>query len=197
MTTGRLEAFSDGVFAVAITLLVLNLNVPDRPVADLGHYLGEHWADYVAYVVSFITIGIVWINHHSMIARLARPDHTILILNVLLLMSVGVLPFATHVMAKYLTQSAGEHLAAGIYSGAFLLMALVFSVLNHTILMRRPQLLADPMGQEERRRVFRWAVSGVVPYVVSTALAPVSPYVTLALCGAIAVFYALPIASGR
>ena len=72
---------------------------------------------YAAYVTSFLTIGIIWINHHVMIRRLREPDHTILFLNLLLLMSIAVLPFATSLMAAYLRESSGQHLAAAIYSG--------------------------------------------------------------------------------
>lgn len=183
--------------AVAITLLVLNLTVPPPPDPHLAHSLLKHWPDYLAYVVSFVTIGIVWINHHSMVSRLERGDHVILVINLLLLLTIGLLPFATNLMASYLTQSSGERLAAGVYSGAFLLMGLAFSLLNWNIFIRRPQLLAQPMGDVERRTVFRRAASGVIPYVIATAIAPLSAYASLAICAAVAVFYALPLASGR
>ena len=137
MSTNRLESFSDGVIAVAVTLLVLNIEVPSPGSGhSLGHELAHQWPTYAAYVTSFITIGIIWINHHAMISRLARADHSILILNLLLLMCIVLLPFATELMAAYLRASSGE------------------------------------------------------------ALAAVSPYLTLAICAAVAVFYALPIASG-
>ena len=113
MGTNRLESFSDGVIAVAITLLVLGISVPPPGTGEpLGHALLGHWAQYAAYATSFITIGIIWINHHVMIGRLREADHPILILNLLLLMSIGILPFATELMAKYLQQSHGESLAA-------------------------------------------------------------------------------------
>ncbi len=98
MGTNRLESFSDGVIAVAITLLVLGITVPvpeSHAHQSLAYALGQEWPDYVAYVVSFVTIGIIWINHHAMLSRLVTADHPILILNLLLLMSIGVLPFAT------------------------------------------------------------------------------------------------------
>ena len=92
MGTNRLESFSDGVIAVAITLLVLGITVPNPRrirIAACVYELGTHWPDYAAYAVSFVTIGIIWINHHAMISRLREADHTILILNLLLLMSIG------------------------------------------------------------------------------------------------------------
>ena len=111
MSTNRLESFSDGVIAVAITLLVLNIRVPDPGTNDLAHELGHEWPAYAAYVTSFLTIGIIWINHHVMIGRLRRTDHQILILNLVLLMTIGLLPFATDLLAQYLKSCHGQHLA--------------------------------------------------------------------------------------
>ena len=197
MGTNRLEAFSDGVIAVAVTLLVLDIHVPPiSPDETLLHALLHNWPHYAAYVVSFMTIGIIWINHHAMISRLARADHSILILNLLLLMSIVLLPFATELMAAYLRASSGQSLAAGVYSGAFLLMAVAFAALNRHILLARAHMLSIEIPLEERRRILARSVSGLAPYLVATILAVVSPYATLAICGALAVFYALPLASG-
>jgi uncharacterized membrane protein len=192
----RLEAFSDGVIAVAITLLVLNIVVPRPPVHDLAHELGRHWPSYDAYAISFITIGIIWINHHVMIGRLRQADHAILILNLLLLMTIGLLPFATNLMSAYLNQSHGERLAAAIYGGAFLAMAVAFWVLNWHILMRKAHLLHTHLAEAERRRILARSFTGLPPYVIATGIAFASQYATLAICAAIAVFYALPVASG-
>lgn len=197
MGTGRLEAFSDGVTAVAITLLVLGIRVPPPgPHQSLGHSLGVSWPNYVAYAISFVTIGIIWINHHAMIGRLTSADHSILILNILLLMTIGILPFATDLMATYLRQAHGQRLAAGIFGGSFLLMAIAFATLNHQILLRRPHLIAATLSIEERRRILERSITGLVPYAIATALAIVSAYATLAICAGLAVFYALPIATG-
>ncbi|MFZ0044049.1 MAG: TMEM175 family protein [Solirubrobacteraceae bacterium] len=197
MGTSRLESFSDGVMAVAITLLVLGISVPEpRAGASLGHELGTRWPEYAAYAVSFMTIGIIWINHHVMISRLREADHPILILNLLLLMSIGILPFATSLMATYLRQSQGQTLAAVIYAGSLLVMSVFFSLLNHTILIKKPHLLREPLSLEGRRRIFRRAFAGVIPYAVATPLGVVSPYLTIGICALIAAFYMLPIASG-
>jgi len=202
VSMGRLEAFSDGVIAVAITLLVLNIEVPVvNPHAatgcrTLGCALADQWPAYAAYVVSFLTIGIIWINHHVMIRRLREPDHMILFLNLLLLMSIAVLPFATSLMAAYLRKSEGQHLAAAIYSGSFLLMALFFAALNRHLLLVKPDRLREEIPAERRRQILARSISGVIPYAIATALAAVSSYLTLAICGALAVFYAFPIASG-
>jgi len=199
VSTGRLEAFSDGVIAVAITLLVLNIHVPTPPLLPgrtLAHELGANWPVYAAYVTSFLTIGIIWINHHVMIRRLREPDHMILFLNLLLLMSIAVLPFATSLMAAYLKQSRGQHLAAAVYSGAFLVMALFFATLNRHLLLVKPQSLREEIPVERRRQILARSISGVIPYAIATVLAVVSSYVTLGICAALAVFYALPISSG-
>jgi uncharacterized membrane protein len=199
VSTGRLEAFSDGVIAVAITLLVLNIGVPsfaETKHHGLAHALWRNWPVYAAFLTSFLTIGIIWINHHVAIRRLREPDHAILFLNLLLLMSIAVLPFSTSLMATYLKQSQGQHLAAAIYSGALLVMALCFAALNRHILLVKPHRLREELSLERRRQIFYRSFTGVIPYAIATALAVVSPYVTVAICSALAVFYAFPIGSG-
>ncbi len=191
-----MESFSDGVIAVAITLLVLNIVVPTPGTGKLVHQLLSQWPRYAAYVTSFLTIGIIWINHHAMIGRLREPDQPILILNLLLLMWIGLLPFATNLMAAYLKQRHGENVAAAIYSGSFLAMSLTFAALNRHILLTKAHLLQTDMSEERRRQILARSLTGLIPYALATALAAVSPYVTLAICGALAVFYALPIATG-
>ena len=194
--TNRLESFSDGVIAVAITLLVLGLSIPNPDKGRLAHQLGHQWPQYAAYVVSFVTIGIIWINHHAMIARLSQADHSILILNLLLLMTIGVLPFATGVMASYLRDPHGQSLAAAVYSGCFLLMSMAFGTLNRHILLNRAHMMAAELALNDRRRILARSAIGLAPYLVATILAFVSAYATLAICAAMALYYALPTASG-
>jgi uncharacterized membrane protein len=197
MSTGRLESFSDGVFAVAATLLVLNITFP-KPTStvQLGHDLAQQWPIYAAYVTSFITIAIIWMNHHAMIGRLARADHSIVILNSVLLLTIGVIPFGTSLLASYLRQGSGDHLAAGIYGAILLAMSISFSLVNRQILFGRPHLMKRELSLQHRRKIFARAVAGIVPYIVATALAPVTPYATLVIAAALATFYALPFASG-
>jgi uncharacterized membrane protein len=195
MSTNRLEAFSDGVFAIAITLLVLDIHVPEPGSGDLGHELLAQWPSYAAYVISFITIGIIWINHHAAFSRLRAVDHSILILNLLLLLSVGVLPFTTSLMATYLKEGSGEGLAAAIYGASFLVMGGFFVLTNRQILFRRPRLLREPIPAEVARRTLQFAALGQIPYGLAVVLAFVSPYITLGICAACAVYYALPVAS--
>jgi uncharacterized membrane protein len=195
MSTNRLEAFSDGVFAIAITLLVLNIDVPRPGSGHLGHELLAQWPSYAAYVISFLTIGIIWINHHAAFSRLRTVDHSILILNLLLLLSVGILPFTTSLMATYLKEGSGENLAAAIYGASFLLMGALFGLANRQILFRRPRLLREPIEPRAARSILEFAALGQIPYLLAVVLAFVSPYITLAICAACAIYYALPVAS--
>jgi uncharacterized membrane protein len=197
VSTSRLESFSDGVIAVAITLLVLDIVVPGHQHATLATNLGKEWPHYAAYVISFITIGIIWVNHHAMVGRLREADHTILMFNLALLLTIGLLPFATSLMARYVNEGGGDaKLGAAVYAGAFLLMSIVFALMNRHILLNRAHLLERELPEARRRQILARSLSGLVPYVLATALAAASPYVSLAICGAVAVFYALPIAQG-
>jgi uncharacterized membrane protein len=195
VSTNRLEAFSDGVFAIAITLLVLDLSVPEPGSGELGHELLAQWPSYAAYVVTFITIGIIWINHHAAFSRLRSVDHSILLWNLLLLLTVSVLPFTTRLMAEYLKEGSGERLAAGIYGASFLVMGAVFAATNRQILLKRPQLLKEPIPPETGRRLLQLAALGQIPYVLAVVLAVVSPYLTLAICALTAFYYSLPVAT--
>ena len=198
MSPGRLEAFSDGVFAIAITLLVLDIHVPDpSTTADLAQHSVCQWPSYVAYGVSFLTIGIIWINHHAMLRRIKAIDHEILILNLLLLLCVGLLPFTTALMAAYLKEFGGRDACRGD------LCRLVPPDVSR---LRRHEL-DDPVSQgpSARRADSTPRPAGrsspgespaCFPYLAAAILAVLSPYVSLAICGAVAAFYALPLASG-
>jgi uncharacterized membrane protein len=191
-----MEAFSDGVFAIAITLLVLEIHVPEPGSGEsLGHELLAQWPSYAAFVVSFLTIGIIWINHHAMVRRLRQADHSILVWNLFLLMTVSALPFTTALMAAYLKESNGESLAAAIYSGSFLLMGIVFAGMNRHILFSRPSFLEEVLDEDTRRLTLKAAVAGLLPYAIATVIAPLSPYLTLAICAGVGAFYASPVAS--
>ena len=194
MPTNRLEAFSDGVIAIAITLLVLEIHVP-APGGEhsLGHELADQWPSYAAYVVSFLTIGVIWINHHAMIARLAQANHTVLALNLLLLMTIAVIPFTTALVADYLRESEGEKLAALVYGGSLMAMSIAFYTTQGYVLYGRGGALARPeIASAERRAIRARNRVGLLPYAIATAAAALSPYLTLAICGAVAAFYALP-----
>jgi uncharacterized membrane protein len=193
MPKNRLEAFSDGVIAVAITVLALNLPIPAAIHGrDLAATLGHRWPTFAAFAVSFLTIGIVWVNHHAMLRRLARVDHAVLFGNLLLLMSICLVPFSTALFAEYLTASHGAHLAAAIYGGSLLVMSCCFFGLQRHVLVRRPELLHEGISAEDRRKVLKRNRFGLLPYAVATAAAALSGYVTYAITVVIAIYYALP-----
>jgi len=132
MDTGRLEAFSDGVFAVAITLLALDLAIagPGHGHPSLGSQLADHWPSFAAYVVSFATIGIIWVNHHTLFRNFSEIDRTMLFLNLLLLFFVVTIPFATSTIAAYLRGGGKDaSLAAAIFEGVFEGMSIAFALL--------------------------------------------------------------------
>ena len=126
MGKGRLEAFSDGVFAVAITLLVLDLHLSGR--GGLTHQLWSEWPQYAAYVVSFMVIGIIWVNHDGLMEKLVRVDRWVLFLNLLLLLFVVLIPFPTSVVAQYLRHGSWDaKVAVAFYNVVMEAMGLAFS----------------------------------------------------------------------
>ncbi len=189
---GRVELFSDAVIAVAITLLVLDLRVPEPGGAEtLGHLLAEQWPSYVAYVISFLAIGIIWINHHAMLRRVVGVDHSLLVLNLLLLLCIVVLPFSTSLLATYLDAPSGGRLAAVVYAGSFLVTSSVFVAMQHHLLIRRPQLLRDPHTSAETRAILIRAAVAPPAYLLAAAAGLLAPYVTLTVCVAMGLFYLL------
>src|SRR5215813_6283107 len=122
MSTGRAEAFSDGVFAVAITVLVFGLLPIGTGKLD-AHVLLQAWPEYFAYVVSFLTIGIMWMNHHTILAHVTRVDRPLLVINLLLLMVVVAIPFATELIADNLTHEGGT---AAVVTYGLVMVAMSF-----------------------------------------------------------------------
>jgi uncharacterized membrane protein len=186
MTKNRLEAFSDGVFAVAITLLVLEINVPGGE--NLWHQLKEEWPSFASFFVSFWVIGIIWVNHHGVIDHLKRADRGVLYLNLLVLMSVVLIPFATALMAEHLKSGADEHVAAAVYAGAFVLMAVAFGVLWEYITRHREKLGVELSDEEVRRRSLAFQIGNPF-YAIAVIVAFISPAAVLAIIGALAVYY--------
>lgn len=190
--TGRVEAFSDGVMAVAITLLVLDLRVPEpEPGRSLASGLLELWPNALAYVISFIAIGIMWLSHHTMFHRLARVDQSVLVLNLVLLLCIVVLPFTTSVLSSYLDVPGQGVLAAVLYAGSFLVTSSLFFALQYHLLKRRPHLLREAPDPVQTRSILRRGLVSIPVYVLAAAAALVSPYLTLGICMALGLFYLL------
>jgi uncharacterized membrane protein len=193
MSTGRLEAFSDGVFAVAITLLVLDIHPPgDAHSADeLWRRLGDLWPHYAAYAVSFLVIGIVWVNHHAVMDLIARVDRQLAFLNLLLLMAVALIPFATAVLADYLARGGpAAHSAAAAYSGVISLMGIAFGAL-WIYASRDARLLVDDFPRGELPRITRRFVIGTPIYFSAIGVAFLSAPACLVMHAALATYYAL------
>ncbi len=187
--TGRLEAFSDGVFAVAITLLVFGIATPDVGQGHLSRKLLDQWPSYATYVVSFLTIGIIWVNHHGTFARIARVDRPLLFINLLLLMAVSFIPFPTSLLGKYIVQGGDNAKAAAVvYAGTMTAMSLGFTGVWAYAVTRG---LLHPERIDHRRArstIPRFSV-GLFIYGVSIGLALVNPTLDLALFALLALFY--------
>jgi uncharacterized membrane protein len=188
--TRRAESFSDGVFAVAITVLIFNLLPIARPGISARELL-HAWPQYAAYVVSFLTIGIVWLNHHSMLSRLSRVDRTFLSLNLLMLMSVVAIPFPTALVADNLGRGSptdGARVATVVYGLVMIVMSVTFSGMWVYLSGHRGALIARPL----RSPLQAWVrfSAGLAGYVAATLVAAfVSPPASLAIYGVIAVYY--------
>jgi uncharacterized membrane protein len=192
MRTDRLQALADGVFAIALTLLVLELPAPAHDTTDLAADLVHAWPFYAAYVVSFVTLGIVWVNHHRLMDAVARADRTLLELNLLLLLFVGLVPWPTGLLAEHLRDHTQSSAAAVTYGVVMTLMSGTFTVI-WLRLTHRSSLLRDTDRSTLRRAVRRSAI-GPIAYAISTGIAVVSAPVAFALFALTAVFFAV---SGR
>lgn len=190
MDTTRLEAFSDGVFAIAITLLVLEIKVPP-PDTTLGAELLQLWPSYLAYVVSFLVIGAIWINHHAMFRHIVRVDETLLLLNVLHLMLVAFLPFPTAVLAEAFHRGTDEPVAAAFYGGILTVVGIFVNVMWRYA-ARGHRLLGTHLTVKEARQIGRRFLIGPIVYAIATAIALVVPWLALLLYLLLNVFYLWP-----
>jgi uncharacterized membrane protein len=191
VNTTRLEAFSDGVFAIAATLLVLDLHVPEDAADGLGAALAAQWPAYAAYLVSFLTIGIIWVNHHALIAHARRADRTLLFLNLFLLLTASVIPFPTSLLGDYVTAAEGSHVAAAVYGGVMVANAVAFTALWRHV-THTARLLGGHMTPQRARQESRLFSIGLVAYAAGIALSFLSATAALVLYGLVAVFYVFP-----
>jgi uncharacterized membrane protein len=185
----RVEAFSDGVFAIAITLLVLNLKAPASRGA-VAHDLLAQWPAYVAYLASFGYIGVIWVNHHNLFTRIARVSGSLLWRNLALLLAMSVLPFPTAVVASAFQYRdiADERTAVIFYALVAGSAAATWLVLFH-FLSRAPYLLTNAahavfFAAERRRAVF-----GMVLYALSAVVAVWYPVAGLVIACVLPLFY--------
>jgi uncharacterized membrane protein len=190
METTRLEAFSDGVFAIAITLLVVAIALP-APGGSLRLELIRLWPSYLAYAISFFVIGAIWINHHGMFQHIVRTDNSFLVLNILQLMAIAFIPFPTAVLARAISTGSDERIATAFY-GLTLFAVGIFVNLMWRYAARDRRLLDEALPDPAIRRIGRLLLVGPVVYAVATLAGFVMPWVALAIFIGINIFFLWP-----
>jgi uncharacterized membrane protein len=187
--TSRIEAFSDGIFAIAITLLVLELHIPElAPGERLWPALLDEWPQFGAYLTSFAILGIMWVNHHSMFRQIQRADRGLMFLNLGLLLWTALLPFPTNLFAEFLQdEGSNAHVAAAVYSTNLTFAAIFFSAIWWHAL-RNHLIDHDMTPAEQRSAVLRYSV-GTLLYAAAIGLSFISAPVTLLVQFLLAVYY--------
>ncbi len=191
--TARVEAFSDGVFAIAITLLILEIKVPHEAGHDLWRRLLAEWPSYFAFVTSFATIGIMWMNHHRMFNLIARINPMLMIWNGVLLLGVTFVPYPTAVVAEYLGHD-GAKAAASFLAITYILIAIAFNLLwgYASSAARKPRLLRVPPGDAQVQAIRSAYRLGPLYYLVTLIAALWDAQVSVGLNLALAVYWAKP-----
>jgi uncharacterized membrane protein len=188
VTTARLEAFADGVFAIAATLLIIEVSV-DAPGSELGHALVHAWPEYAAYFVSVLTIGIMWVNHHACLEQIERADRIFLFVNLALLMCIAFVPFPTNLVAEHLRDD-GLRAAALTYGLTLTTTAVCFiSLWFYAATGRR--LIAASADERVVSGISRSYLPGPLIYGTATLVALWSPTAAVILFALIALFYVL------
>ncbi len=191
--TGRIEAFSDGVFSVAATLLVLEISVPQADFDHLWNGIGDQWPSYLAYATSFLTVGGIWLTHHAIFRSLQFADAMVTRLNLLLLMAVAFLPFPTKLVAEAIDSSNAERTAVLFYGATLLVISvLVTGIIRYA--GSQPELIEED-GRDEIVALAAGASPNLGFYVVVLALAFLAPKVAAFGFLAIAVFAILRVRS--
>lgn len=188
MGTTRLETFSDGVFAIAATLLILDVRATG---SNLGHQLLHIWPSYAAYVLSFATIGIIWVNHHTVLAQIREVDRRFLFISVFFLMTVAFVPFPTQLVAEHVRGGGADARdAALVYGFTFTTMAILYAAM-WLYAVRNGRLLRADADPRLVAGITRSFLPGTPLYLGSTLLAFASPTASVSMYVAIAVFYVL------
>ncbi len=186
LTTGRITAFSDGVFSIAITLLVLNLHVPTVP-GKLLDQLRTQWPSLLSYLLSFVIVGIYWVAHHNMFHYIKRSDRPFLWINILLLMCVAFIPFPAGLLGQY----SGQRISLITYASSLILTNLMLSLLwwyatsNH-------RLVDQDIDPHFVRTVNRRNMTAPVVYLVSIGLSFLSPLASLIVFFLFPLYYIIP-----
>ena len=193
--TGRVEAFSDGVFAVAITLLVLNLQAPVTPdrLTDtaLLEYFRTQWPTLLAFLTSFATVGIMWINHHRLFTHIKRADNNLLVLNLLLLLVIVFIPFPTALVAQQYAAHPDAHYAGIVYSSTSVLLAVFFNLLWRYAASEN-RLLDPKADRHSVQAITNQYRFGPVLYLIIFAISWFNTPAVIILSLVLALFFALP-----
>ena len=192
--TSRIESFSDNVFAIALTLLVLAIKVPSLPEGgqpiNLLQQLAAEWPSYVTYVISFITILLMWINHHHMFERVKKADHALMVLNGLMLLPVTLVPFPTSLLAVFISHPQAKF-AAGLFSGCYVMIAgMYLLVWSHiTRLNKRLGVAEHEETLERSTHKIKWIF---VLYMANFTLGFIYPLGCVAACFLLVIILGLP-----
>jgi uncharacterized membrane protein len=187
--TARIEAFSDGVFAIAITLLILEIQVPPQtPHGSLRAALANLWPSYLAFLASFMTIGVMWLNHHRLFTLINKKDDGLIAFNLLLLLGVTWLPFPTALLAEHLLGAHADQQVAGVvYAGSFFALAIVFNVMWRYAV--RVRIVDDDVNVAAITRQYSL---GPILYGLLVGVAFIDAEWCLVLSALIALYFALP-----
>lgn len=189
--TTRTEAFSDGVFAIAITLLILEIRVPHAGEGEsLVDLLLKQWPSYMAYIVSFMVIAVMWVNHHNLFKYIRRVDNVFLFINSVLLMIVTAFNFSTTLLADYILEPQHQQVAGVIYAGAGIVVAILFSLL-WGYATGRGQLVSHELHAEQIKSISDRYRFGPLFYLAALLLVFVNVWLSLALQFGLAVYFSL------
>src|SRR2546423_1036697 len=191
--TGRIEAFSDGVIAVAITLLILDVHVPNVKTGLLQALLNQ-WPTYLGYVTSFLVITIFWANHHNMFRHIQQVDYALLLINALFLMCIAFIPFVTSLLTKYITSTSPteQHTAAIVYGETLLLNGILPSTIWWYAVWKR-RLVRRDLDAQAVQRLTRGYLFGLPFYALAIVLSLINVELSLAFYIVIDLLYGLPI----
>ena len=189
--TGRIEAFSDGVIAVAITLLILDVHVPNVQTGLLQALLNQ-WPTYLGYVTSFLVITIFWANHHNMFRHIQQVDYALLIINAFFLMCIAFIPFATALLTKYITSPTNQHTAAIVYGATLLLNGMLFNTIWWYAVWKR-RLVRRDLGAQAMHRITKGYLFGLPFWALAIVLSLINVELSLAFFILIDLIYFLPI----
>ncbi len=192
LSTGRLEAFSDGVFAIAITLLVIELHMEEEGGSLLDR-LGDQWPSYAGFLISFVTIGVMWINHHAMFKQILRVDHGLLVANLGLMLSITFLPFPTKILGDAFGHGSADDRRTAVVFYSLVMVFNAFTFISVWLWASRGNRLINPRtpAATVKARTRRF-LPGMPVYIATAIIGFIFPYAGLITLGVLAIFYLLP-----